>query len=54
MSRLDTKALEITKEIVVAHAQNSNMPCTKEGGECIAEFFKEIYKGVKEITDSIE
>lgn len=49
----EDKALEITTQIVVAKMENSNTTACKKTGEDTAEFFKEIYNAVKEITSSI-
>lgn len=54
MQNSSRKALEITTEIVAAKMHNDKNSTTKDGGEDVAEFFKAIYLGVKEITDSIE
>lgn len=54
MQPSDKKALEITTQIVVARMQNTTINATKDGGTCVAEFFKAIFEGVKEITSTIE
>ena len=54
MDSPETKALEITTQIVVAKMENSGNAACKKSGEDTAEFFKEIYNAVKEITSSIE
>ena len=54
MQNSSRKALEITTEIVAAKMHNETFAATADSDEDVAEFFKAIYLGVKEITDSIE
>lgn len=54
MDSFKSKALEITTQIVVAKMENSDGAACKKTGEDTAEFFKEVYNAVKEITSSIE
>ena len=54
MNFFESKALEIATQIVVAKMENSSNIACKKTGEETAEFFKEIYNAVKEITSSIE
>ena len=54
MRSFESKALEITTQIVVAKMENSGNIACKKTGEETAEFFKEIYNAVKEITSLIE
>lgn len=50
----ETKALEIATQIVVAKMENSTGNACQNSGKDTAEFFKEIYNAVKEITSAIE
>ena len=54
MKSFESKALEITTQIVVAKMGNSGNIACKQTGKDTAEFFKEVYNAVKEITSSIE
>lgn len=46
------KALEITKDIVVAKMQSSSLSPNKNGGESVAIFFETIYDKVYAIATS--
>ena len=50
----DLKEKIQSNEIIVAKMQNETLAATADSGEDVAEFFKAIYLGVKEIIDSIE
>lgn len=55
MKNVDQKALEITMQIALAQIQNSQPVVPNEGsGKGIAEYFKAIYNGVKDVTSSIQ
>ncbi len=55
MKNVDQKALEITTQIALAQIQNSQPIVPNEGaGKAIAEYFKAIYNGVKDVTLSIQ
>jgi hypothetical protein len=55
LKNVDQKALEITTQIALAQIQNSQPIVPNEGaGKAIAEYFKAIYNGVKDVTLSIQ
>lgn len=54
MKSFESKALEITTQIVVAKMENSTNAACQNSGKDTAEFFKEVYNAVKEITSAIE
>ncbi len=49
----DKQALEIAASFVNARLATSTIRIDAAAGKSVAEFFKAIYEGVKEITDSI-
>ena len=44
MNRIENKAFEYAKEIVVAGVQSQPVAPCKENGEAVADYFEEIYK----------
>lgn len=53
MNRPETRAFEVTTEIVVSKMSNSNLSVSKDNGILVGEYFQEIYKKVLEVAKDI-
>ena len=53
VDRTSRLAFDATKEIVIASCQQSQMTKNKANGECVAEFFEEIYKKLSVLAKDV-
>ena len=52
MDKAKFKALEITTQLVAAKLSNANFMVNGEKGKEVADFYKEIYNGILNLTES--
>lgn len=54
MKNSDKKALEIATAIVSAAAHNHSPSMNAATGKTLADFFKAVYAGVKDVTEAVQ
>lgn len=54
MDRSERYALDAAKEITIAKMSCSNIGVGKEAGECVAAFYEEIFKKIRDLSKSAE